>query len=361
MDPIRARLQLYVDDPALSLVGTRAWGLTEASVPLLWWLVLGLSLAWKKGYFGNGSHPWIGVQYAIGPSGPTMELPAEYLRETLEVLKPLCATYGTIPTKTVQKTLGKAARISYVIPDAAPYIASLWAAYAAGRRCAEQQKPGSSKHFLPIRRFAVAAQWCCTMLTEALQSRDFGAAALKRTMGNNRRRLSSTDLPTLSFDASPWGGGGILWVRGVPTAYTHFTWADHSLDIVRAARGSCKGQTAFEYLTLFMVAETFSSILTESGALIRGDNLGALSDALKLASTAPAMNAIAREMAWRRIVRQWQYSLTHLPSEQNDEADALSRLEAEPRRNMPQLGAARFVAPPAQNDDLWKARLDLSY
>ena len=120
MDPIRARLQLYVDDPALSLAGTRAWALTEASVPLLWWLVLGLNLAWKKGYFGNGSHPWIGVQYAIGPSGPTMELPAEYLTETLEVLKPLCATYGTIPTKTVQKSLGKAARISYVIPDAAP-------------------------------------------------------------------------------------------------------------------------------------------------------------------------------------------------------------------------------------------------
>ena len=73
------------------------------------------------------------------------------------------------------------------------------------------------------------------------------------------------------------------------------------------------------------------------------------------------MNAIAREMAWRRIVRQWQYSLTHLPAELNDEADALSRLEAEPRRDMPQLGAARFVAPPAQTDELWKARRDLSY
>ena len=99
--------------------------------------MLGLSLAWKKGYFGDGGHPWIGVHYTIGPAGPTMELPAEYLRETLEVLKPLCATRGTIPTRTVQKSLGMAARISYVIPDAAPYIASLWAAYAAGRRCAE--------------------------------------------------------------------------------------------------------------------------------------------------------------------------------------------------------------------------------
>ena len=99
---------------------------------------------------------------------PTMELPAEYLRQTLEVLRPLCAPNGSMPTNTVQQSLGKAARISYVVPDAAPYIASLWAAYSAGRRCAEEQRPGSSQHVLPIRRFAVAAKWCCTMLSDAL-------------------------------------------------------------------------------------------------------------------------------------------------------------------------------------------------
>ena len=179
-------------------------------------------------------------------------------------------------------------------------------------------------------------------------------------MGNNRDRLKSPDLPTLSFDASPWGGGGILWKNGAPTAYTHFTWSDYTLSVVGAARGSTKGQTAFEYLTLFMVAKTFSTTLSESGALIRGDNMGALSDALKLASTTRAMNAIAREIAPRKVVRQWQYSLQHLPAEQNDEADALSTLEAVPRRAMPQLGNAHFTAPPEQNEMLWRARLDFS-
>ena len=100
--------------------------------------------------------------------------------------------------------------------------------------------------------------------------------------------------------------------------------------------------------------------MTETGASIRGDNLGALSDALKLSSTAAAMNTIGREIAWRRVVRQWQYSLTHLPAEQNDEADALSRLEAVPPRVMPLLGDAVFTAPPEQNEQLWKARLDFS-
>ena len=94
--------------------------------------------------------------------------------------------------------------------------------------------------------------------------------------------------------------------------------------------------------------------------MIRGDNLGALSVALKLTSTTAAMNTIARELAWRRIVRRWQYLLKHLPAEQNDEADALSRLVAKPRRSMPKLGNAKFVAPPKQDDRLWRARLDFT-
>ena len=74
MDPKEARAQLYVDDPAISLVGTEKWARTEGTVPLLWWLVLGLKLAWKKGYFGS--------------EGPTMELPPAYLEQTLDLLRP---------------------------------------------------------------------------------------------------------------------------------------------------------------------------------------------------------------------------------------------------------------------------------
>ena len=72
------------------------------------------------------------------------------------------------------------------------------------------------------------------------------------------------------------------------------------------------------------------------------------------------MNTIAREIAWRRIIKGWQYLLKHLPAELNDEADALSRLVAKPRRNMPKLGNAKFVAPPKQDDRLWRAKLDFT-
>ena len=151
-------MQLYVDDPALSLAGTKQWALQEASLPILWWLVLGLKLAWKKGSFGCGTHDWIGVRYAIGPSGPTMELPPTYLEQTVALLRPLCIGTGTLPVRDVQSAIGKAARIGYIVPDCSPYIASLWGGYAAGRRDAEREKPGTSKHKLAVRRFSAAAQ-----------------------------------------------------------------------------------------------------------------------------------------------------------------------------------------------------------
>jgi hypothetical protein len=124
---------------------------------MLWWLVLGLKLSWKKGSFGTKPHDWIGVRYAMGPRGPTMELTPEYLWQTLALLKPLCAASGVMAVTPIQSALGKATRIGYIIPDSSPYIASLWAGYSAGRRQAEEEKPGTSKHRLPIRRFSAAA------------------------------------------------------------------------------------------------------------------------------------------------------------------------------------------------------------
>ena len=141
-----------------------------------------------------------------------MELTPLFLEQTLELLRPLCAARGVMPVNMVQSALGKAARIGYIVPDSSPYIASLCDGYSAGRRQADEDKPGTSRHQLPIRRFAAAAKWMCTMLEEALKHKDFGSWALRRTMADSSRAalLDDGSLPTLSFDASPWGGGGIL-------------------------------------------------------------------------------------------------------------------------------------------------------
>ena len=176
-----------------------------------------------------------------------MERTPLYLGQTLKLLRPLCAARGVMPVNMVQSALGKA-RIGYIVPDTSPYIASLWGGYSAGRRQAEEDKPGTSRHQLPIRRFAAAAKWMCTMLEEALKHKDFGSWALRRTMADSSRAalLDDGSLPTVSFDASPWGGGGILWQEGRAIQYTYFVWDDYSLSILKAKTGDHRGQTAFE-------------------------------------------------------------------------------------------------------------------
>ena len=359
LEPERGYLQVYVDDPAAASEGTREFALREGSMLLLWWLVLGLDLAWNKGTFTDGSHDWIGVKYGMTDAGPTMELPVKYLEETVEALEPLCKASGTVALKKVQRALGKAGRIGYIVPDASPFVASLWAGFRAGRRSAEEGKPGTMKYRLPTRRFAVAAKWLSTLISQALRQEDRGRKALCRVMGNNRGKLNHKELPTISFDASPWGGGGFLWRKGRPVQFTHFIWSPSALNILRAEVGECKYQTLFEFYTLFLVAETFDDVLRETGAHIRGDNVSSLNDALTLKSTSPSMNLISKEIGWRRIVRGWQFSLSHLPAKQNDEADALSRLKAVPPRELPrsELKGAKFRAAPRQSVGLWMARI----
>ena len=60
---------------------------------------------------------------------------------------------------------------------------------------------------------------------------------------------------------------------------------------------------------------------------VLGDNKASLSDALNLQG-APAMAAVARELAWRKARGGWRLATGHLPAEANVRADALSRLRA---------------------------------
>ena len=83
-------------------------------------------------------------------------------------------------------------------------------------------------------------------------------------------------------------------MQGVAAKYTHFAWDKFSLNVLKVKNGLSGYQTSFEHLALFMVAVTFDQVLSSTGALIRGDNLGALNDALSLNSTAAGMNSIAR-------------------------------------------------------------------
>ena len=102
------------------------------------------------------------------------------------------------------------------------------------------------------------------MLYHAVKQQSFGSWALLRIMGvNNEIGLAHAADEIIRCFSVGW--------RGYPLEKWHP--ADHSLSIVKAGRGCCKGQTAFEFLTLFMCDVTFGDVLADTGALIRGTAL----------------------------------------------------------------------------------------
>ena len=122
------RSQLYVDDPALCIAGETSTVSLATDATLVWWLVLGLPLAWDKVAFYEtaATHIWIGVLFTLLSSGDVaMELPELYLRELYALLEPLSAGKGTVTLKDAERTVGKAGIISHIVPEPRPFTSGL--------------------------------------------------------------------------------------------------------------------------------------------------------------------------------------------------------------------------------------------
>ena len=83
------RLQLSVDDPAVVAWGTQAQVDETLDLAVIWWLILGLDLAWPKGYYGPPGHLWIGIGHTLRGEAAVMTLPEAYSVATLEAIEPL--------------------------------------------------------------------------------------------------------------------------------------------------------------------------------------------------------------------------------------------------------------------------------
>ena len=123
-DVAQARLQLYVDDPAITLKGTLAQQHAAIDLLTLWWLVLGIPLAWDKGSFGPGQlpHDWIGVRFSsTSPGTSTLSAPLSFLEGLLEVAsKFTSASPRTASLKDAHALCGKAGRLAQITPCSYP-------------------------------------------------------------------------------------------------------------------------------------------------------------------------------------------------------------------------------------------------
>ena len=353
----RGRGQLYVDDPIVVLTGSEAEIVAALDVWLLWMLVLGVPLAWKKGSltWGNEPHDWIGVVFRPAAPGEVwMELPKAYLDELLVLLEPFCKMHGHVAAKDAEKLVGKAGRVAHIIPTARPFVASLWGALSAARRANNSTKKEAPPGRLACRRFAVGAAWLRALISgdETLD------LPLRRSVLAQRPRRAKMSEWVIQFDASPWGGGAVLKWGNEVKEYFKAKWKKSDFKGMDVTVGASRSQSFFEFLTLFLSLLVWANLCGEGSIAVIGDNTAALTNAINMKGKGP-MLVISRELAWRRARGTWNFEVGHIPAEENQIADSLSRLFADPPKDFPAqaLQNAKEVEAPEVRG-LWRATPD---
>ena len=151
-----ARIQLYVDDPAVTLFGTPTQQVEATDILILWWLVLGIPLSWKKGSFRPASetHTWIGVDFVVRAGQAIISLPEEFLGGLLALARKFADPEVKIASlKEAQEICGRAGRVGQVVPEAKPFVSSFYGALAGSLRALE----GKSREAPPGK---VATRFC---------------------------------------------------------------------------------------------------------------------------------------------------------------------------------------------------------
>ena len=347
------RSQLYVDDPALCIAGDKSTVSLATDATLVWWLILGLPLAWDKGAFYEtaATHIWIGVLFTLLPSWDVaMELPELYLKELYALLEPLSAGKGTVSLKIAERTVGKAGRVSHIVPEARPFTGALYAAFSGATKADAEGPREAPPGEAACRRFKTAATWIRLMI--AGTSSDF--FPLRRVVSNTPPAEATLNGWVIQFDASIWGGGAILKHGDIVKQFWYCSWATKDVARLGVQANKPKHQTFWETLVVLMSLMVWGDRSADAPVLIVGDNTAALQNTLDLKGK-DALLSIAREVAWRKARYNWRFSVAHLPSEFNSAPDALSRQFGPSPKPWPAeaLGDAEEVVPPSVGM-LWK-------
>ena len=132
----------------------------------------------------------------------------------------------------------------------------------------------------------------------------------------------------ITCDASIWGIGGCLSLKGTPLAYFHDTISAFDETTLGFTRGQPEGQQAFEGLALLVATRLWSKMWRSKRfrLALRSDNLGALSIFSAVNGKSSGMNLVAREFALDLGEGVFTPELIqHVPGVMNKTADALSR------------------------------------
>ena len=168
---------------------------------------------------------------------------------------------------------------------------------------------------------------------------------------------------TMVFDASPSGGGAVLYVGDqfgqailhvAPLSYWTRTWTPEDAVIIGHPLGDPAGQARWEALALLIAFTTWLPVIaTARGTVaVMGDALGVLQSYFSFRAIDSIINSIMLEVAVQVAPLGRDLPAFHIFSEANDIADMLSKMTKhihvpaclqDVRASTPRMGPWRFL------------------
>jgi len=277
----------------------------------------------------------------------TVELPEEKRVEAIMALQDIVDMAPKVSRKVLRQLTGRLEWLAGLLPQLRPFTQVLWAALASD---------GASMKHVFFKQIETAIVWFQAFLRQ-------GSGLLTRTVYAD----PPGTIPVVAFDASPMGGGAVLWVikADVPVtvktleqipafAYLHLPWTQHHETLVNARIGDPAGQARWEALALLIALRTWEKVIfTSRGTPTAiGDALGMLHGAAKFRSKDVMINKIFQEIALLFAPAGAVLDAMHIWSEENKVADTLSRMDTE-HLDLPNiLAKVRRSPPPAM--EIWR-------
>ena len=330
------RLEVYVDDPLFVTAGPRSVRTRNFTIAMLVLALLGFPLSWSKAAIGK-SVVWIGASLSLSWQTIIVSIPKDKLLELANQVDKLMGS-TVVHKRGLRSFCGKLSFLAGMVPPLRPFLSMLWGVLASSSRLPSDM--------VYTRQCNVPLAWLKALFASV-------CGPLERRFPLLEAHASEGDY--IATDACPWGFAGVRFADFQPIEWFATPLEEGDLRRFEAQRGDPAHNTTWEALAL-LVAVRLWLPGTQVLARVRSDSLSALRSMAKLASSAPALNLVARELAHDQVVGLYHIGFaTHIPGIANLLSDDLSRLWAPEVHSIPKelLEVAR-VHPPIRDRAFWR-------
>lgn len=306
----RCRLQVYVDDPLIMMRG-RPEQIQDMCNKILWlWSALGLRISWSKGTIGH-QVDWIGAHLELKNCDQSVVLTVT--AEKLEEWRDLLAQLDKRPTLSRKKLVQFTGKMSWAagfLIQLKPFVRMLYSALSLKSRVSDK---GAVYH----KQVEPAICWFQHFF-------DGIDGPLRWELRAHVRHQCGLHIVV---DASPWGGGAILYEHDCPVQLLSLVWSASDEHHTGAKIGEAGSQALWECYMVLRALWCWMKPGVPGYVRVVGDAQGVLMALLKRSARSPLLNAVVREITLF-LARDFRSLETmHVWSEYNEWADALSRIK----------------------------------